>query len=50
LRGKLYRSKSKPIIELVPLVLLSLLMVAAGFASGPIIDWIASVLTFFEGN
>ena len=50
LKGKLYRSKSKPIIELIPLIVLSLFMVAAGFASGPIIDWIDGVLTFFEGN
>lgn len=44
LEGKVYMSKMKPIKELVPLILLSLMMVIVGFASGPILDWIASAI------
>jgi multicomponent Na+:H+ antiporter subunit D len=44
LEGKVYKSKMKPIKELIPLILLSVVMVIVGFASGPIIDWIASAM------
>jgi multicomponent Na+:H+ antiporter subunit D len=44
LEGKVYMSKMKPVKELLPLIFLSLVMVLVGFASGPILDWIASAI------
>ena len=44
LEGKIYKSKMKPVKELVPLILLSVMMVLVGFGSGPILDWIASAI------
>lgn len=44
LEGKVYKSKMKPVRELVPLILLSIMMVIVGFGSGPILDWIASAM------
>lgn len=44
LEGKIYKSKMKPVRELVPLILLSIMMVIVGFGSGPILDWIASAM------
>lgn len=38
LKGKLSKSKMKPFRELVPLLVLSVLMVLAGFFSGPVLD------------
>lgn len=46
LDGKVFRSKSKPLRELVPLILLSAAMVAIGFASGPIIEFIRTGIYF----
>lgn len=40
LDGKIFRSKSKPLKELIPLILLTIAMVAVGFLSGPIIEFI----------
>lgn len=44
LEGKVYKSKMKPVRELIPLILLSAMMVIVGFGSGPILDWIASAI------
>jgi multicomponent Na+:H+ antiporter subunit D len=40
LDGKVFRSKSKPVQELIPVILLSVAMVAVGFMSGIIIEFI----------
>ncbi|MBN2260032.1 MAG: monovalent cation/H+ antiporter subunit D family protein [Clostridiales bacterium] len=42
LDGKVFRSKSKPIKELIPVIILSLVMVAVGFLSGSVINFIKS--------
>lgn len=42
LDGKIFRSKSKPVKELIPVILLSLAMFAIGVFSGPIIEFIRS--------
>ena len=49
LEGKLYHSKSKPVRELLPLVLLTLAVVLTGFASGPILDWLQAGLPALGG-
>lgn len=49
LEGKVYHSKSKPVRELLPLVLLTLAVVLAGFASGPILDWLQAGLPALGG-
>lgn len=38
LKGKLSKSRMKPFRELVPLLVLSVLMIFAGFLSGPVLD------------
>jgi multicomponent Na+:H+ antiporter subunit D len=40
LDGKIFRSKSKPVKTLLPLMILTILMVLAGFFSGSIITFI----------
>ena len=47
LDGKVFRSKSKPVKELVPLITLSVAMVATGFLSGFIINFIRQGVQLF---
>ncbi|MCK5762554.1 MAG: hypothetical protein KAH05_00395 [Clostridiales bacterium] len=42
LDGKVFKSKSKPIKELIPVILLTLAMIVIGFMSGPVIEFIRS--------
>ncbi len=42
LDGKVFASKSKPVKELLPVILLTVAMVAIGFFSGPVIEFIRS--------
>lgn len=44
LEGKIFKSKSKPVIELIPLIILAVGLVLVGLASGPLIKLISSGL------
>ena len=48
LDGKVFKSKSKPIKELVPLIVLTVAMTLTGFMSGHIINFLRTGLEFFR--
>lgn len=48
LDGKVFKSKSKPIKELVPLIVLTVAMTLTGFMSGYIIDFLRVGIEFFK--
>jgi len=41
LEGKVFRSKSKPVKELIPVIVLAVALILAGFVSGPILQQIS---------
>jgi len=47
LDGKVFKSKSKPIKTLLPLIILSIIMILVGFMSGTIIDFIDRGIYFY---